>query len=90
MLIHCSALESVYGFGKVFRMYLAIRGSLAWRAVLGASSNRIGRIMRRVVVTMGAGADALVCAGVGCSAMLAEMQYIDGWCKKREDVTKLR
>ena len=70
MLIHVSALDCVYGLGNVPRIYLAMRGSLACREVEGASSRHIGRIIRRLVVTMDDGTDAPVCAGVACSAIL--------------------
>jgi len=70
MVIHVSALDCVYGLGKVPRIYLAMRGSLACREVEGASSRHIGRIIRRLVVTMDDGTDVPVCAGVVCSAIL--------------------
>ena len=70
MLIHVSALDCVYGLGKVPRIYLAMRGSLECREVEGASSRHIGRIIRRLVVTMDDGTDVPVCAGVVCSAIV--------------------
>ena len=70
MLIHVSALDCVYGLGNVPRIYLAMRGSLACREVEGASSRHIGRIIRRLVVTMDDGTDVPVCAGVVCSAIV--------------------